>query len=348
MIIPLAVVQPLALMAGAAVLALICMPVLIRTLVKYKMGKSIRDAADAPVMASFHQDKKGTPSMGGIIIWGVVFVLAVALGLGCRLFPDSGMCSFSFLSRAQTWLPLGSLMGAALIGLIDDYWNLRRWGPKGVGLRARHRLVSYFLVALIGAWWFYTKLDWHLLHVPFVGTFDVGLWYVPFFLLTIVATSHSVNVMDGLDGLVGGPLVAAFGAYAIIAFAQGKTDLATLCAAVIGGLIGFLWFNIHPAKVFMGDTGAMSLGTLLAIVALMTNQPLLLLIIGLPFVCESLSVIIQVASKKIRKKKVFLSAPVHHHFQALGWTEPQIVMRAWLLSFVLAGVGGIIALVDHF
>lgn len=342
------VIQPLAIMAGSAILAFICMPILIRLLIKYKMGKSIRDAASAPVMNELHQAKEGTPTMGGLVIWGVVIFLAFILGLGCKLFPETGLCSFSFLSRAQTWLPLGSLLGAALIGLIDDYWNIRRWGPKGGGLRARHRLISYFLVAVIGAWWFYTKLDWHLLHVPFVGTFDIHAWYVPFFLLTIVATSHSVNVMDGLDGLVGGPLVASFGAYAIIAWSQGKTDLATLCAAVVGALIGFLWFNIHPARIFMGDTGAMSLGTLLAIVALMTNQPLLLLIIGLLFVCESLSVIIQVTSKKLRNgKKIFLSAPVHHHFQALGWTEPQIVMRAWLLSFVLAGVGGVIALVDR-
>ena len=348
MMIPNSVIQPLALMAGSAILAFICMPILIRTLVKYKMGKSIRDAASAPVMNGLHQAKEGTPTMGGIVIWGVVVFLAFVLGAGCLLFPWSNVCTFSFLSRSQTWLPLGSLFGAALIGLVDDYWNIRRWGPKGGGLRARHRLISYFLVAVIGAWWFYTKLDWHLLHVPFVGTYDIGLWYIPFFLFTIVATSHSVNVMDGLDGLVGGPLVAAFGAYAIIAWTQGKTDLASLCTAVVGALIGFLWYNIHPAKVFMGDTGAMSLGTLLAIVALMTNQPLLLIIIGLLFVCESLSVIIQVTSKKLRKgKKIFLSAPVHHHFQALGWTEPQIVMRAWLVSFVLAGVGGVIALVDR-
>ncbi len=343
----LSVIQPLALMAGAAILAFLTMPPLVGWLARHKMGKSIRDAASAPVMSALHQAKAGTPTMGGAVIWGAVAFWAFVLGLGCQLLPDTFVCDLSFLSRSQTWLPLGSLLGAALIGLVDDYWNIRRWGPKGGGLRARHRLLSYLLVAAIGAWWFYAKLGWQHLHVPFIGTYEIGWLYVPFFLLTIVATSHSVNVTDGLDGLAGGLLVAAFGAYTVIAWSQGKTDLATLCAAVIGALVGFLWFNINPARVFMGDTGSMALGTLLAVVALMTNQPLLLLIIGLPFVLESASVIIQVASKKLRDgKKVFRSAPVHHHFQAIGWTEPQIVMRAWLVAFVCAGLGGVLALID--
>lgn len=343
----LSVIQPLVVMAGSAVLAFATMPLLIRWLVKNKMGKSIRDAESAPLMSAMHQAKSGTPTMGGIVVWGVVIFWAFVLGLGCQLLPNSYVCQLSFLSRAQTWLPIGSLFGAALIGVVDDYWNIRRWGPNGGGLRARHRLLSYLLVAAIGAWWFYSKLGWEHLHLPFIGTFEIGFWYIPFFLLTVVATSHSVNVTDGLDGLAGGLLMTAFGAYAIIAWSQGKTDLATLCAAIVGALIGFLWFNINPAKVFMGDTGAMSLGTLLAVVALMTNEPLLLLIIGLPFVLESASVIIQVTSKKLRGgKKVFRSAPIHHHFQAIGWAEPQIVMRAWLLAFVCAGIGGVIALID--
>ncbi len=343
----LSVIQPLALMAGSAILAFLTMPPLVRWLAQNKMGKSIRDAASAPVMSALHQAKAGTPTMGGAVVWGAVAFWAFVLGLGCQLFPDSFVCDLSFLSRSQTWLPLGSLLGAALIGLVDDYWNIRRWGPKGGGLRARHRLLSYLLVAAIGAWWFYSKLGWQHLHIPFVGTYEIGWLYIPFFLLTIVATSHSVNVTDGLDGLAGGLLVAAFGAYTVIAWSQGKTDLATLCAAVIGALVGFLWFNINPARVFMGDTGSMALGTLLAVVALMTNQPLLLLVIGLPFVLESASVILQVTSKKLRDgKKIFRSAPVHHHFQAIGWTEPQIVMRAWLVAFVCAGLGGVLALID--
>ena len=162
----------------------------------------------------------------------------------------------------------------------------------------------------------------------------------------MVSTSFSVNETDGLDGLAAGTLLASFGAFAIIAWSQGRTDLATLCGAIIGGLLGFLWYNVNPADVIMGDTGAMSLGTVLAVVALLTNQPLLLLIIGLPFVIESASVLVQTASKKIRGKKLFQSTPIHHHFEALGWKEQRIVMRFWMLSWVSAAIGAVLALID--
>jgi len=282
-------------------------------------------------------------------MWGIVILLAVVFAEACQMAGSkSSWCQISFLSRGQTWLPLGLMCAAALVGLVDDYWNVRRLGPKGGGLRKRHRVLSYTFIAIVGAWWFYTKLGWDQLHIPFVGTYNIGWWYVPFFILTITATSLSVNETDGLDGLAGGGLLAAFGAYAVIAWSQGRTDIATMCAAIIGTLIAFLWFNVNPASVMMGDTGAMSLGTVLGVVALMTNQPLLLLVIGLPFVLESLSVLVQMTSKKLRQgRKIFHSSPIHHHFEAIGWTEPQIVMRFWLLSFVCAGIGSVLALMDR-
>lgn len=325
------------------------MPGLIRLLHRLGMKKSIRDEASAPVMAALHAKKAGTPNMGGIIIWGTTLIIALILGWGCVLAGEaSTWCKISFLSRGQTWLPLGLMVAAALIGLVDDYWNVKRMGPRGGGLKKRHQLISYLLIGLLGAWWFYTKLDWHIVHVPFLGTFDIGWWYMPFFILTIVSTSFSVNEIDGLDGLAGGTLLAAFGAYAIIAWSLGRTDLATLCAAIIGALLGFLWFNVNPADVFMGDTGAMSIGTVLGVVALMTNQPFLLIIIGLPFVIESLSVLIQNISKLLRHgKKIFKSSPLHHHLEAIGWSEPRIVMRFWMISFVCAGIGVVLALLDH-
>ncbi len=344
------VARPMTVMVVAFALSVVCMPALVRLLRKAKMGKTIRDAASAPVMASLHKGKSGTPTMGGIVIWATTLFLALLFSASCAVFGEgSRACTLNFLSRGQTWLPLGLMIAAALVGLVDDYWNVKRLGPKGGGLRVRHRLISYTLIAIMGAWWFYTKLDWNQLHIPFVGTYQIGVWYILFFIITIVATSHSVNVTDGLDGLAGGTLLAAFGAYAVIAWSQGRTDLATFCAAIIGALIGFLWFNINPADVFMGDTGAMSLGTVLGVVALMTNQPLLLLVIGLPFVVESASVLLQMTSKKLRHgKKIFLSSPIHHHFEAIGWSEPRIVMRFWLISFVLAGIGTMLALMDSF
>lgn len=345
----LLVIKPLFLMALAFVVSMALLPTLIQLLVRYRMGKTIRDAASAPLFASLHQAKAGRPTMGGIIVWGTMVLLLAFLSGGCAVFGKaSHLCGLTFWSRSQTWLPIGLMLAAAMVGLVDDYLNIRRLGAKGGGLRERERLLSYGLIAVIGAWWFFTKLGWQQLHVPFLGTYDIGWWYVPFFILTVVATSHSVNVTDGLDGLAGGTLLASFGAYAVIAWSQGRTDLAMLCVVVMGALTGFLWFNINPAQVFMGDTGSMAMGTLLATVALMTNQPLLLPIIGLPFVLESLSVLIQIASKKLRNgKKVFKIAPFHHHLEATGWTEPQIVMRTWLISFMLAGVGTVLALIDR-
>jgi phospho-N-acetylmuramoyl-pentapeptide-transferase len=339
--------RPLGMMALAFALSVLLMPALIRLLRRLKMGKSIRDAASAPVMAEMHKKKAGTPTMGGIVIWLTVLIILFGFAGWCALGGEGSLgCTLTFWSRGQTWLPVGLMVAAALIGLVDDYWNVKGFGPKGGGLRERHRLLLYTFIALLGAWWFFTKLSWDQLHVPFVGTYDIGLWYVIFFIFVVVATSHSVNVTDGLDGLAGGTLLASFGAYTIIAWSQGRTDLATFSAAIIGALLGFLWFNVNPADVFMGDTGAMSLGTTLAVLALMTNQPLLLPIIGLPFVVESLSVIAQVASKKLRGKKLFRSSPLHHHLEAIGWSEPRIVMRFWMISFILAGVGTVLALID--
>lgn len=340
------VVRLLGISTVAFLLSAMAMPTLIRILRKAKMGKSIRSAEAAPIMASLHAAKQGTPTMGGIVIWGAVLVIVFGLQ-GLCVTVGQPWCSWSFLDRGETWLPLGLMLAAALVGLLDDYLNIRGIGSKGGGLRERHRLFSYGLIAVIGAWWFYTKLDWSVLHVPFIGTYDIGLLYPLFFILVIVSTSHSVNVTDGLDGLAGGTLLSSFMAFAIIAWSQGRFDLATLCAAIVGALIGFLWFNVNPADIFMGDTGAMSLGTVLGVVALMTNQPFLLLLIGLPFVVESMSVILQVTSKKLRGgKKIFKSSPIHHHLEAIGWGEPRIVMRFWMISFILAAIGSVLALID--
>lgn len=322
-------------------------PSLVRWLKKHKMGKNIRDAASAPVMAKLHAAKAGTPTMGGILIWATIIIVVLLLFYGCNLFNLDFACRLNFLSRSQTYLPLGAFLAAAAVGLLDDYLNVRKIGPKGGGIRVRYRLLSYSLIALIAAWWFFTKLDWDTVHIPFYGDLALGLWYVPFFALVIVATSFSVNETDGLDGLAGGALLASFGAYGAIAFSQGKIDLAAFIAAIFGALLAFVWHNVNPAAFFMGDTGAMSLGTALGVVAMLTNQPLLLPLIGLPFVVESGSVLLQIASKKLRHgKKLFRSSPLHHHLEAIGWGEPKIVMRFWVVSFVAAWIGAVLALLD--
>ncbi len=331
----------------AFLLAWVWAPFLSRFLYKHKLGKQIRDEKSAPIYSKLHKAKKGTPTMGGILIWVTTLVVAIVCSYGAILFPDTIFARLNFLSRSQVWLPLSALVLAALVGMVDDYLNIRKIGPFGGGLHMRHRVMLYTLIAIVGALWFYFKLDWDILHIPFVGDFNIGWWYIPFFIFVIVATAFSVNEIDGLDGLAGGTLLPAFAAYGTIAALQGKYDLATLCGVIIGSLLAFLWLNIYPAKFIMGDTGAMSLGVTLGIVAMLTNAALLLPVIGFLFVLESASVIVQVASKKIRKKKVFLSAPIHHHLEAIGWSEPTIVMRFWVIAFITAIIGVILAILER-
>ncbi|MFC1687844.1 phospho-N-acetylmuramoyl-pentapeptide-transferase [Patescibacteria group bacterium] len=329
------------------VIAILLTPLITHFLYKYRIAKSIRDEESTPIYSKLHAQKAGTPTMGGILIWGTLLIVILIFAALPQLFPSSEFLSrLDFLSRAETFLPLGALIASALVGLVDDLFNTRRIGPSGGGLRIRHKIVLYFLIALFGAYWFYAKLDWTTIHVPFVGNFDIGIWYIPIFLFIIVATSFSVNEIDGLDGLAGGTLLAAFGAFGAIAFAQGRFDLALFCGVIIGALLAFLWFNIPPARFFMGDTGSMSLGVTLGIIAMLTNSALLLPIIGFVFVIEALSVILQIASKKIRKKKIFLSTPIHHHLEAKGWRESKIVMRFWIIGGVTAVFGLILALID--
>lgn len=335
--------QILALTCVAFAVAWAMTPLLTHFLYKYHLGKTIRAAANAPIMSALHQAKSGTPTMGGILVWLTALLLAVVF----YYLDQWNVVSLNFLTRNETWLPLAALVASALVGLVDDWFNVRGMGPNGGGLKMRHRLLIYTLIAAVGAWWFFYKLGFDALDLPGIGNVTVGWWYVPIFIFVIVATAFSVNEIDGLDGLAGGTLLSAFVAYGAIAFLQGRYNLATFCGVIVGGLLAFLWFNIHPARFFMGDTGAMSLGVTLGIVAMLTNRVWLLPVIGFLFMLESLSVIVQVLSKKIRHKKIFLSAPLHHHLEAIGWPEPKIVMRFWVISGVTAVVGVIAALVER-
>lgn len=328
------------------VLALVFTPLLTHFLYTYRLGKGIRNAKQAPIFAKMHQKKAGTPTMGGILIWGTTFFVILTFAVLGEVL--GGVYeSLNFLSRSETLLPLGALVASAMIGLIDDLFDIWKMGKDGGGLRMRHRFLIYGLIALVGAWWFYFKLDWTILHVPFVGNFDIGWWYFPFFVFVIIATAHAVNITDGLDGLAGGTLLASFAAFGAISFAQGRIDLAVFCGVIIGALLAFLWFNINPARFFMGDTGSMSLGVTLGVIAMLTNSALFLPIIGFVFVLETMSVIIQIFSKKVFKKKVFISAPLHHHLEAKGWSEPKIVMRFWIISGMTAIIGLSLFLVDR-
>jgi len=321
-------------------------PVLVHFLYKFNLGKQIRSSKSAPIFAKFHKNKAGTPTMGGILVWATVAFVTLLTFVLSQAFPTEFFQRFDFLSREQTLLPLGVLILAALIGLLGDWMGVKKIGPKGGGMSVLFRLGLYTIVAVIAALWFYFKLDWDVFHVPFLGNYILGWWYIPLFVFIVVSTAFSINETDGLDGLAGGILSIAFAAMGAMAITQSRFDLATFCAVIVGALLAFLWFNINPAKFFMGDTGAMSLGITLGVIAMYTNTAILLLLILLVPVLETLSVIIQVLSKKFRHKKVFHSAPFHHHLQAIGWPETQIVMRLWVIGTVASVIGVAIFLLD--
>lgn len=304
---------------------------------KYEFWKKQKTASVTgealTVVNKLHAKKiaRHIPTMAGVIGVIAVVVLTVLLNL----------------KREQTWLPLAGLAGGAAIGLIDDILNV--WGSnrKDAGLRAPVKFAMIIALSGFLAWFFAFKLHFTTVMIPFIGNFEIGYWMVPLFIFAIVATSNAVNISDGLDGLAGGLLSAAFGAFGIIALVQNQHNLAAFCFTVLGALLAYLWFNVYPARFFMGDVGSFAWGTSLGVVAMLTNSLLLLPVIGLIFVIEAGSSAIQSFSKKVFKRKVFISAPIHHHLEATGWEETKITMRFWIIGMVTAFVGIILALAEH-
>ena len=276
--------------------------------------------------------------MGGLVIWITVLGLALILFIFGKLF-DGFWNYLSFVNRAETYLPIAAMLAAALLGMADDLMGIFRLGPNGGGLRVNQKLIVYTLLALVGGLWFYYRLNWTTLYIPSFGNLEIGWWYVPIFLFIIVASAFSANETDGLDGLLGGVSLFAFGALTAVAFTLGRYDLAVFSGATVGALLAFLWFNIYPAKFFMGDTGSMALGITMGVIAMLTNTTLFLPFFASILVVESLSVIAQVTSKKLFGRKIFISTPIHHHFEALGWPETKVTMRFCIISAVFSALG---------
>ncbi|MBR0465176.1 phospho-N-acetylmuramoyl-pentapeptide-transferase [Candidatus Saccharibacteria bacterium] len=295
-----------------------------------KQKKTTVDGKALPVMTKLHAHKfkREFPTMAGLV--GVIAVTAVTW-----LFN---------LDRGQTWLPLVGFLGGALVGVIDDCINIFGSGRGAAGLRGP---VKFFLITVVGlvlGWYFAVKLGWTSILIPFVGDLQIGIiGMILVFAFAVVATSNAVNISDGLDGLSGGLAMMAYGAFGIIALFQGQMLLFGFCLTVVGWLLSYVWFNVPPARFMMGDTGSFALGAGLGVVAMMTNSFLLLPIIGLPFVVEAGSSLLQLASKKFFGKKIFISAPLHHHLEAKGWGEAKIVMRFWIIAGVCAILGIFIA-----
>lgn len=318
----------------AFLLAMVLTPVYTFAAYKYKFWKRQRTESTTgeqlKVFTKLHAEKfkRNIPTMAGM-----VFVLVVVI-----------VTFFFNLDRRETWLPLAALAGGAVVGLIDDIINIRGLGKGVAGLRSQLKFLMITGIGVLLGWFFFDRLDVTAVTVPFVGEWNLGWLIVPLFAFIVVAVGNAVNISDGLDGLAGGLAAIAFGSFGIIALMQGNGLLAGFCFTVVGALLSYLWFNIHPARFFMGDVGSFALGTSLGVVAMLTDSLFILPIIGLVFVIEAGSSLIQIFSKKVFKRKVFISAPIHHHLEATGWPETKITMRFWVIAAVCSFVGVMIAI----
>jgi len=343
--ITFSVIKVFTLGTAGFILAFLLAPILINFLYKYRLWrkKARTKSIDGQALVNFtkfhSEGEVQVPRFGGLLVWVTVLALTAFFYLLSRFSGSELLQKFNFLSRSQTWLPIFSLAAASLVGLVDDVLQVFNKGKYiGGGIKLRYRIILVALIGLIGGWWFYYKLGFNTLHVPGNGDVFFGIWYIPLFVLVMVAT-YSGGVIDGIDGLAGGVFASMFAAFAGISLFLGQIDLAAFCTAVVGTILAFLWFNIPPARFYMGETGMLGLCCALTVVAFLTDSILVLPIIGFLLVLEAGSVILQLLSKKFRGKKIFLAAPLHHHFEAKGWPQPKITMRFWVVSIVMAIMG---------
>lgn len=305
---------------------------LIKSLKKYRIGKQIR--VDGP---SSHMVKMGTPTMGGLMTIIPVLVITAVLNL-------PNLRGLDLIGRSIL-LPMGVMLAYGILGAIDDLAGVR--GTRGTGLLARYKFLWQVLIAIVVAIGLHFGLGLRSVAIPTIPyKIDIGLWYLPIAVFIIVGSTNAVNLTDGLDGLAGGTVAIAFTAYGIIAYLQGQVYLVNFCFTVVGATLAFLWYNTHPAMLFMGDTGSLALGATLGTVALMTGQWLLLPVVGIIFVAEALSDILQVLYFKATKgKRIFKMAPIHHHFELKGWSEVQVTLRFWFIAMLAAMLGVALALI---
>ena len=319
---------------GSFLLAMFITPIYTNFAYKHKLWKKQKSVAitgeELKYMNKAHEEKikRHFPTMAGIIMLIPVTVVTV-------------VCC---LNRGQTWLPIAAFVGGGAIGFIDDLLNL--FGKdKVAGLRAPVKFAMISALGLFLGWFFAYKLGWTAINIPFVGALPIGIaGMIVLFAFAVVATGNAVNITDGMDGLAGGLAMLAYGSYGVIALLQEQWYLAGFCFIVIGALLAYIWFNVFPARFMMGDTGSFALGAGLGVVAMMTNSFLLLPVIGGLFVIEAGSSLLQIISKKFFHRKIFLSAPIHHHLQAKGWEESKVVMRFWIIGGVLAMLGVFLAM----
>lgn len=345
------VIKILVLAAISTIIAFLWVPLLIRILRKLRFWK--KDARrktisgeEASVLYSLHKEREvSIPRGGGMLIWLTTLFLIFFFFFLSQVSDIWWLKKLNFLTRSETWLPLFALVAGSLVGLVDDILTVRERGKYiGGGIRFFRRLLIIILIGLIGGLWFYYKLEQDTIHIPLIYNFPegidlkIGVFLIPLFVLVTIAC-WATGIVDGLDGLAGGTFLSIFGAFAIIAFSQGSVNLATFLAVILGTLFAFLWYNIPPARFYMGETGILGLTTALAVITFLTDSVSVLPIIGGVLIIEVGSVILQLLSKKFRKKKIWLSTPIHHHLEAKGWPHYQITMRFWILGIIFAIIG---------
>lgn len=344
--------------SAAFIVGMLITPVVTGFLYKHKAWKKknvsvATDGRTSEISQRLHNDEqKKTPRMGGIVVWASAFITIMFIWLLAKVFPNELTTKLDFLSRDQTWIPLFTLMIGAFVGIIDDILEVNGNSKRiAGGLSAKKRLFAVGLISLFTAWWFFAKLEISSIGFPFLEDINIGFYFIPFFVFTTLAI-YAGGVIDGIDGLSGGVFAVMFTAYAGIAFYQNQINLSAFCALIAGSILAFLWFNIPPARFYMSETGMMGLTITLAVVAFMTDSLggghgiFVLPIIAFPLLATVFSSAIQLASKKFRNgKKVFIVAPLHHHFEALGWSSEKVVMRYWIISVMTAIVGLSVALI---
>lgn len=339
------------------IIGVIIAPAVGRFLVRHELWKKKNvsktiDGKEATITASLHNDEKSpVPRLGGVVVWGSVFATALLLWSVSKVYPTVFTEKLDFISRNQTWLPLFAMLVGAIVGGIDDLLVVEAFGSKlnsyiGGGLSFPIRLLAVSSLGLFAGWWFYFKLGVDSVHIPFYGDLHMGgLVFILFFIIVTLAT-FSTGVIDGVDGLSGGVMSAVFTAYGMIAYLHGQVDIATLCFVIVGGIMAFLWFNIPPAMFYLTETGMLALSLALSVIAFLTDAVMYLPIIAFPLLVTTASVILQLFWKRVFKKKLFLVAPLHHHFQAKGWPAYKVAMRYWIVSYMCAMLGVITVLIS--
>lgn len=337
--------------AIAFIIGIAITPLLTHYLYKHKAwkktgGKKALNGDDATEFNRLKAEgETKTPRMGGVIIWGSVLLTVFLLFIVERLFPQFLFTNLDFFSREQTWIPLGTLMMGAAIGFLNDFYDITHDG-RGIRLSVRIIIISLFS-ALIG-WWFYSKLGVTEIGIPFDGSLEIGILIIPFFILLTNAL-YASGVIDGIDGLSGGVFASIFASYSGVAIIQSQFEIAALCATITGAILAFTWFNVPPARFWMTETGSMALTLTLSVIVLMTDNlgdghgVSLLAIIGLPLIATVASNVLQITYRKSTGKKLFRIAPLHHHFEAIGWPSYKVTMRYWIISIICAILGIIFA-----